>query len=311
MKVISHEQVQQCLNFEDLVETLKEGFSKPATMPKRLVFPLDASPNNHDAFAVLPAWNEAVIGVKSFTYFPQNSEQGFDSLYSKIMLFSRENGVPLALVDGTSVTYWRTAAISALASKLLSKVQAKTLVLFGSGNLAPYLIRAHLSVRAFEKITIVARNLDKALSLCDFVKREFPNVSIECCDKASKTLIAQADVICTATGSHQPLFNGEWLKLGTHVDLLGNHHQDARECDSATITRGKVFVDSRANVLNEAGELLIPIQEGTFSEDGVLAELSELCKKPFQRDENDITIFKSVGTALADLITAHHVYKAC
>lgn len=310
MKIITKEQVENALSFSTLIAALHEGFAKPASMPKRQVYALSENVNNHDAFAVLPAWNDDVIGVKSFTYFPNNAQQGFESLYSKIMLFSRANGLPLALVDGTSVTYWRTAAISALASQLLSREDSTHLVLFGSGNLARYLIEAHLSVRPLKKVTIIARNRDKALSLVNHLALGYPSITFETLEKPDQAVIASADVICCATGSHQPLFEGDWLSAGTHVDLLGNHHRDARECDTQSILKSTVFVDSRANVLNEAGELLIPISEGVFNENQVVAELSELCKTPYVRTEHEITLFKSVGTALADLIAANLVYKA-
>lgn len=310
MKIITKEQVENALSFSSLIAALHEGFAKPASMPKRQVYALSDNVNNHDAFAVLPAWNDDVIGVKSFTYFPNNGQQGFESLYSKIMLFSRANGLPLALVDGTSVTYWRTAAISALASQLLSREDSTHLVLFGSGNLARYLIEAHLSARPLKKVTIIARNRDKALSLVSHLALGYPSITFETLERPDQAVIASADVICCATGSHQPLFEGDWLSAGTHVDLLGNHHRDARECDTQSILKSTVFVDSRANVLNEAGELLIPIREGVFNENQVVAELSELCKTPYIRTEQEITLFKSVGTALADLIAAHLVYRA-
>lgn len=310
MKIITKEQVENALSFSSLIAALHDGFAKPASMPKRQVYALSENVNNHDAFAVLPAWNKDVIGVKSFTYFPNNAQHGFESLYSKIMLFSRANGLPLALVDGTSVTYWRTAAISALASQLLSRKNSTRFVLFGSGNLARYLIEAHLSVRTFEKVTIIARNRDKALSLVSHLTLSYPSITFETLDRPEQAVIASADVICCATGSHQPLFEGDWLSAGTHVDLLGNHHRDARECDTQSILKSTVFVDSRANVLNEAGELLIPLSEGVFNENQVVAELSELCKTPYVRTEQEITLFKSVGTALADLIAANLVYRA-
>ena len=139
MKIITAEQVNQCLSFELLVPLLESAFSKPFTMPQRKVFHLDDSGQSNDAFALLPSWNDEVIGTKAFTYFPDNEvDKGLASLYSKIMLFKRQTGEPLALVDGTSVTYWRTAAISALASRLLSKESSKSMVLFGTGNLAPF-----------------------------------------------------------------------------------------------------------------------------------------------------------------------------
>lgn len=307
MRIISVDEVHSSLNFNKVIESLRIGFAKPAGTPARQVFELSEDESNHDAFAVLPAWNDEVVGVKSFTYFPSNAEKGFKSLYSKIMLFDRAHGEPLALVDGTSVTLWRTAAVSALASDYLSKKDAKHLVFFGSGNLSSFMIKAHMSVRDIKKVTIIARNKDKVQSLQASLAAQFPDVEFRGGESDQQT-IASADIISCGTGSHEPLFKGEWISEGTHIDLIGNHHKQFRECDTATILKSKVFVDSRANVLNEAGELLIPIAEGVFDKNDVIAELSELKSLSFERRAQDITLFKSVGTALSDLLTAHLVY---
>jgi 1-pyrroline-2-carboxylate reductase [NAD(P)H] len=126
-------------------------------MPKRNVYELDNSDSNHDALEVLPAWNQNVIGVKVFTYFPENNQAGYHSRYSTIMLFSRTHGEPLVLVDDTRITLWRTATISALASRYLSRENSEHLVFFGSGNLAEYImVRAHLAVRNCKRVTRVA-----------------------------------------------------------------------------------------------------------------------------------------------------------
>ncbi|MCO7187153.1 MULTISPECIES: ornithine cyclodeaminase family protein [unclassified Pseudoalteromonas] len=305
MKIIDREQVQKALSFPILIAALQRGFASEHAMPKRSVFELDPRADNHDAFAVLPAWNDSVIGVKAFTYFPDNEAQGKASLYSKIMLFDREHGVPLALVDGTQVTLWRTAAVSALAASYLAREDAKHLIMFGAGKLAPYMVRAHLAVRDYDKVTLIARNPDKAASLQASLVTMFPEVRFEL-GQSRAEVIGAADVICTATGSHKPLFDGRWLKAGTHIDLIGNHHKNAREIDTATLLASRVFVDSKANVLNEAGELLIPMEQGVFKAEQIEAELADMARENrYLRSHNsEITLFKSVGTALSDLVAA-------
>ncbi len=311
MKIISQQQVQENLTFAELIPLLKQRFSRPFSMPQRQVFSLTDDDNNHDAFALLPSWNDEVIGNKAFTYFPDNADKhDLPGLFSKIMLFKRQTGEPLALVDGTSVTYWRTAAISALASQLLSRENAKHLFLFGTGNLAAYIIAAHLSVRKLEQITIWGRNAAKVQQLINTCSKQFPQVSFHTSIDISQE-IPHADIIVCATGAKSPLFSGELLKAGSHVDCLGNHLVDARECDSTTITRAKVYVDSLTNTLNEAGELLLPIEEGVFSKQDIIGELADMCKKPeiLRQSEQEITLFKSVGTAISDLVAAHLVYQ--
>ena len=311
MKLIDAEQVNRSLQFPALIAALDQGFQQDFGMPQRQVFALSQDPLKHDGFAVLPAWNQDVIGVKAFTYFPENTQQGYASLYSKILLFSREHGVPLAMVDGTSVTYWRTAAVSALASRYLSRSNSKRLLLLGTGKLVIPLVIAHLAVRELTQVFLWGRNAAKVTELKQHLQLIFPQLEfVEVQDLAAST--ALADIIVSATGSSTPLIFGASVRAGTHVDLLGNHSPAARECDSALIAKASVFVDSRQNVLNEAGELLIPIQEGLFQAADIKGELADLCSKKCagRENENEITVFKSVGTALSDLIAAHLVYKS-
>ncbi|MFH6954547.1 ornithine cyclodeaminase family protein [Pseudoalteromonas sp. XMcav1-K] len=310
MKIIEKERVLSSLTFDALINALNTSFAGNFLMPQRQVFELQPGDPSHNAFAVLPAWDEEVIGVKSFTYFPQNGEAGFESLYSKIMLFDRAHGVPLALVDGTSVTLWRTAAVSALAARYLAREDAEHLVFFGSGNLASYMIKAHLSVRSYRKVTIIGRNRGKVDSLISQLQSEFSHVAF-IAGQSDKETIASACTISCATGSPEPLFDGNWLSAGAHIDLIGNHHKHCRECDTQTVTQSEVYVDGLTNVLNEAGELLIPMAEGAFSQQQIKGELADLCAKRVsgRRQENSITLFKSVGTALSDLVAANLVYK--
>lgn len=312
MKIIDKEQVHDSLNFAVLIPLLKASFAKPFHMPQRQVHTLapDDS-NNHDAFALLPSWNDEVIGNKMFTYFPNNQAgHGLPGLFSKIMLFSRQTGKPLALVDGTSVTYWRTAAISALASQLLSRTDSQHLMLFGTGNLATYLLHAHISVRDLKKVTIWGRSAKKIQTLINEFSLLYPYISFYMSLDLEQE-IPYVDIICCATASKKPLFNGYWVSKGCHVDCLGNHMADARECDSALMARASVYVDSLVNTLNEAGELLIPIEEGVFKANDVVAELADMCKQPevLRKSANEITLFKSVGTAISDLVAAYLVYQ--
>lgn len=312
MKVINFEQVQRNLTFDELIPLLKQSFSKPFHMPQRQVHLLAPEDHNkHDAFALLPSWNDEVIGNKMFTYFPNNSvEHDLPGLFSKIMLFRRKTGEPLALVDGTSVTYWRTAAISALASQLLSRENSQHLMLFGTGNLAAYLLHAHISVRPLKKVTLWGRSADKVQKLINEFSSLYPNISFYTSLDVDQE-IPHVDIICCATGAKTPLFDGQLISKGSHIDCLGNHMADARECDSATITKARVFVDSLTNTLHEAGELLIPINEGVFSAEAIVGELTDMCKQPdlLRQSTDEITLFKSVGTAVSDLVAAYLVFQ--
>ncbi|MDB2386458.1 ornithine cyclodeaminase family protein [Shewanella sp.] len=311
MQVITAESVHQSLNFKELVDALDETFSRPAGMPQRQVFSLDEAASHTDAFAVLPSWNEKTIAVKAFTYFPENPKKdpALASLYSKILIFSRETGEPQALVDGTSVTYWRTAAISALGSHYLSREGSTKLLVCGTGNLASFMALAHATVRPIKQIKIWGRNEDKAHATIELIRKQRPDIDVIWCDNL-EVAVREADIISCATGSASPLFPGDWVQAGTHTDFVGNHNHDRRECDSTLIQKSTVFVDSKINVFAEAGELLLPVEEGVFSLDDVKGELAQLCKAGQLARENDeqITLFKTVGTALSDLVGAQLVY---
>jgi 1-pyrroline-2-carboxylate reductase [NAD(P)H] len=310
MRVISAEEVQANLKYPDLVDSLQKAFSNPFTMPPRQVFLLDDKEDNHDAFALLPSWNDSAIGVKAFTYFP-NPRPGYQSLYSKIMLFDRASGEPLALVDGTSVTFWRTAGISGLASRLLSRADSETLLLLGTGNLSTFIIRAQASVRKLKRVLVWGRNRERAEKVTKQMADELENVEFSVVDDV-KSACGQADIVVSATGSHEPLVMGDWIREGTHTDFIGNHHATKRECDTALVVKSKVYADSRVNCFKEAGEILVPLSEGAVQKEHVVGELTEMCigSVPLRTNNQEITLFKSIGMALSDLVGASCVYRA-
>lgn len=309
MKVISAEEVHAALSYPALVDALEDAYSKEFKMPPRQVFLLDDDDANHDAFALLPSWNGDVIGVKAFTYFP-SPKPGNKSLYSQILLFNRDGGQPLALVDGTSVTFWRTAGISGLATRLLSREDSETMLLLGTGNLAPYMIRANASVRPLKRVLVWGRNADKAQAVIDGVSQDLPSIDFSIAGDV-QSACSEADIIVSATGSHEPLVMGDWVKPGTHTDFIGNHHATKRECDTELVVKSKVYADSRVNAFKEAGEILVPISEGKFAKEDIAGELTEMCAKsiPLRESPEEITLFKSIGMAMSDLVGASLVYR--
>ncbi len=305
MKIIEAADVHRVLNFPDLVNALRETFGSPAGTPRRTVFQLNENDPFHDAFAVLPAWSTEAIGVKAFTYLPSNAPKGRQILHSQILLFSRETGAPMALVDGTTVTYWRTAAIAALAADFLARRDAQRLLICGTGNLSSYMTQAHAAVRKYSDIAIWGRNPVNAKKAVEAIKAKRPDLN---CRMAGdlESEVRQADVISCATAAKQPLILGAWVRPGTHTDFFGNHERKNRECDSDLVVKARVYVDSRANVMNEAGEILVPIEEGRITDAHVLGEMAELCSGAVKGrgGSDEITLFKSVGTALSDLAAA-------
>ncbi|MCL1078111.1 ornithine cyclodeaminase family protein [Parashewanella spongiae] len=312
MIIIPAEVVHNSLTFADLIQTLQLTFSKPFSMPQRKVYELDENSSSHDAFAVLPSWNDETIAVKAFTYLPDNPKQSADlkSIYAQIMIFDRSTGLPQAVVDGTSATYWRTAAVSALACDYLARSDASTLLICGTGNLAAYMALAHASVRNIKEIKVWGRSSNKIQHVVDEILQKRPDIIVS----ESQSLeddVPWADIISCATRSPVPLFSSSLVTEGTHVDLVGNHVKTCREVDTQLVVRSEVYVDAKVNTFSEAGELLMPVKEGAFNLDEVKGELSQLCKGDvYGRDnDKDITLFKSVGTALADLACAQLVYQ--
>lgn len=231
------------------------------------------------------------------------------------VLFNSQTGLTLASLDATELTVYRTSCISALASQYLSRKESNTLVMVGAGSLAPHLIRAHLAVRPSVKRVIVwNRTVEKAKILVERLRKEdgFEGVCFE-----SKACLEEAvqlgDIVSCATNSGIPLVKGAELKAGTHLDLVGSFKHSMVECDDEAIRRGRVFIDSEAALL-EAGELVGALERGVITRDGIAGDLVDLIKGEKvmgRRDSEDITVFKSVGSAVVDLLSAQLVYETC
>lgn len=228
------------------------------------------------------------------------------------MLFNAETGQPAAVMDGTELTLYRTACVSALASVYLSREDSEVLVMVGAGALAPHLIRAHIAARpSIKKVIIWNRNIAKAISLADQMLNdpEFSGISFN----PSKHLdddVAVADIVTCATNSETPLVSGAQLKPGTHLDLVGSFKESMKECDDEAIKKGKVYVDNEVAMV-EAGELVGAFKRDVIRPDDVVGTLAEVVRgeKVGRRDSEEITVFKSVGSAVVDLLSAQLVYE--
>ncbi|CAN5623607.1 ornithine cyclodeaminase family protein [soil metagenome] len=308
LKIIEAEDVQRVLDFPMLIAALREAFGAPASVPRRVLFRLDEDGPGREVFALLPAWTDDVIAVKAFTHMPANAAAGRETVHASILLFDRATGRPTTAADGTSITYWRTAAVSALAADYLARRDAHRLLLCGTGSLAPYMALAHAAVRPIDDVAVWGRNAERAARTADVITGRRPDLRCHVVDDLESAAL-QADVISCATASPEPIIRGDWVRPGTHTDFCGNHEREARECDTDLVVRARVFVDSRVNVMNEAGEILIPIAEGRIDEHAIVGELADLCtgRVSGRGADDEITLFKSVGTALSDLAAARLV----
>ena len=304
IRIFDAADVARAAPYADLVDALHAGHRRPAAVCERIVYgPADTD----EKFMALPAWEAGeAIGIKLATIFPDNPTHGRPSVQAVVMLFDGETGAPLALIDGTELTYRKTAADSALGARFLARHDARTLLMVGAGGMAPHLIAAHRAVRpTIERVLVWNRTLEKADRL---VAAGIADEVVADLEIAAR----EADVISTATMAKDPLICGEWLQPGTHVDCVGAYLPDHREVDERAVVIAELFVDSRVAAIEEGGDLVIPIAAGVIDESHVRADLTELClgSHPGRSGPEAITMFQNGGGGHLDLIVAQHVWNA-
>ncbi|MDO6446647.1 ornithine cyclodeaminase family protein [Colwellia sp. 1_MG-2023] len=309
MLSINAETVHQALTFPKLVNALEIAFTESIEVPPRLHFDMEnPTASRETTLLMMPAWQAGdVAGIKLVTVAPENSQKNLPSIQGTYILLDVDTGSMKAMMDAPSLTAKRTAAASALASRYLSRENSQTLLVVGTGTLAPQLIAAHASVRPITQVYVWGRDINKAQQVCHQV--EDLNVTCTAVDDL-KAYVNKADIISCATLSTEPLIFGKWLQDGQHLDMVGAYRPDMREMDDACLTRSKVFVDNFESAVRETGDIAIPLAEKVIEIADINADLFSLCRKSFEfkRNANDITVFKSVGHALEDLAAAKLVF---
>lgn len=311
MRTIDPATVNELLDAPSLVVALHAAFRDGAVTPVRHHHTIPMGARDDATLLLMPAWDSEVpprhIGVKTVTVHPDNPSQNpaapQPSVQGTYLLLDGQTGAPRALIDGPALTARRTAAASALASRYLSRPDSQRLVMVGTGRLAPDLITAHCAERPIEHVAVWGRNPANTDKLVQQMSGHgFP---VEACGDL-EAAIARADIVSCATTSRTPVFDGAWLAPGTHVDLVGGFRPDMREADDTAIGRARIFVDTRAGAMAEAGDIVQPLEAGLITADDIVAELSELCRDEHigRASVGEITLFKSVGTALEDLAAA-------
>ena len=305
---IDAEAVRRHLDDASLVDALEAAHRQPPPAAERLLLEQPGADGHSDAFLIWPAWQPGeALGIKLVTSFPANPErgEGLPTIQALYLLFDGENGRPLALIDGTELTFWKTAADSALGARFLARRDARRLLMIGAGALAPALIRAHLAVRpGIEVVRIWNRTPEKAAAIASEVSGVDAAVAPDL--EAESRL---ADVISAATGATEPLIRGAWLKPGAHVDLVGGFSPKMREADDDVVRRAEIYVDSRWFTVGQAGDLTQPIAAGVIGPDDVRGDLFDLAtgRVPGRTRSDAITLFKNGGGAHLDLMTACHL----
>lgn len=288
-----------------LVKALEQGFAAEVSAPPRTHVSLASDRPSPDTLLMMPAWNEDVLGIKLATIHPGNGNINLPAVHASYVLKNRHTGEDLALMDGIVLTQLRTAATSALASSMLSREDATCLLMVGAGSLALPLIEAHCAVRSISRILVWNRSKNRAARLASSCS--MPVTVVE--DLASACI--EADVISCATLSTEALICGANVRPGTHVDLVGAYRSDMRESDTSLIRQSSVFVDTFEGAQQEAGDLLLASTESDWSFDRIEADLATLCQQHHagRGTPDQITVFKSVGASLQDLIAASLAWK--
>jgi len=313
MQVIGADEVRARADLPRLIESLERAFRSEAVVPQRSILPMPGG-NGGRQFLVMPAFDpDGSAAVKLVTYVPENASRGLPTVQAAVVAFSRE-GTPVAVLDGTMVTRIRTAAASALASKFLSRADSSRLTVVGTGALAPWMAAAHAIMRPIGRIDVWGRRPGRVAATIDAIREIVkPQVTV-CAASALEDSVRAADIVTCATSSPTPLVAGRWLKAGSFVDLVGSFSPSTREADDDAVRRARLFVDTFEGALAEAGDLIDPIARGVISRDRVEGELADLVtgRVRGRQTAEEITLFKSVGTALEDLAAAQFLLaKGC
>ena len=306
--VLTQSEVERLLDMEGCIESMADVLEALARgelyQPLRsIAFP----PGETSGMGLMPAHRAGAApayALKTICLFPDNPTRGLDAHQGTVTLFSGETGEVRALMNASAITAIRTAAVSGVATRLLAREDARELAILGSGVQGRSHIEAMRAVRPFERIRIASRTLANAQALAAETGAE----AVETAEEA----VRGADVVVTATNSSEPVLNREWLKPGAHVNAVGSSIRTTRELDTATIAACSLFVDRRESTVNEAGDYLMPLEEGAIpGPEHIRAELGEILagEHPGRTSPDELTVFKSLGLAVEDLAAAEYVVR--
>jgi ornithine cyclodeaminase/alanine dehydrogenase-like protein (mu-crystallin family) len=305
--VLNQSEVGQLLDMEGCIEAMAgilEALARGELFQplRSIAFP----PGEKSGIGLMPAHRSgasAAYSLKTICLFPDNPTRGLDAHQGTVTLFSGETGQVRALMNASAITAIRTAAVSAVATRLLAREDASELAILGSGVQGRSHIEAMRAVKPWERIRIASRTHEHAQALA----QETGADAVESVEEA----VRGADVVVTATTSSEPVLRHEWLKPGAHVNAVGSSVKTARELDTATIVASSLFVDRRESTLNEAGDYLVPFEEGAIGLDHIKAEIGEILTgaHPGRTAPDELTVFKSLGLAVEDLAAAEYVVR--
>jgi ornithine cyclodeaminase/alanine dehydrogenase-like protein (mu-crystallin family) len=308
MKIFDAAATAQALPFERLVPALQSLFAQGCEVPPRHVHEVPVPGGVPFTSLIMPAWIPGrYYGIKTINIAPGNAQSGLPGLHASYLLCDGASGQPLAVIDGDAITHRRTAAASALAARWLARSDARHLLVVGAGQVARLLPHAYRAVLPIERVSLWARDAVKAQALAAQLRAQgFAAQAVT--DLASAC--AQADVVSCATLATEPVVQGEWLRRGTHLDLIGSFTPAMREADDACFAGASIYLDTEEG-LKKSGELLGPMSRGVFGARDVRGTLATLSRGEAQGRTSaaERTVFKSVGSALEDLAAAILVHE--
>jgi len=314
MVVLDRNDVTRLLPMDECIDVMAAALATVARgnaiLPLRPMIRLPDSPN---IFALMPAYlgEPKSVGVKVLTVFPVNHGTAIDAHQGAVLLFEAEHGRLLAILDATTVTAIRTAAVSAVATRLLAREGAEDLAILGAGTQGVMHLQAMTVVRPIRRVRVWSRTTEHARSLAQLARERF-DLHAEVSSTPAQA-VERSTIVCTTTASPLPILEGHWLQPGTHINAVGACIPTTRELDTEAVRRARLYVDRRESALAEPGDILIPLREGAITTDHIVAEVGELLleggDRRGRRSDDEITIFKSLGLAVEDLAAAHHVYQ--
>ena len=311
--VLDSRQIRALLPMTECIELMADALTALARgevfQPLRTII---RPPEARGLLGLMPAFRageRGAFGMKAICVFPGNPAMGKDAHQGAVMLFSRETGEMLALMNASEITAIRTAAVSAVATRLLAREDAQQLAIIGAGVQARTHLAALAAVRTIKHARIACRNIEHAEELARELQPQFsfPIEPVQTNEEA----VRDAELIVTATSSLEPVINKDWISPGAHVNAIGTHSPNSREIDGATMAAARVFTDRRESVLNEAGDYLLAAKEGLVTPESIQGEIGELLigSKSGRRSATEITLFKSLGLAIEDVMTANYLYN--
>jgi len=311
MLVLNAEQIRSLATTPRVIEALRKTFAAGVVTTVRTPTQMPGGSADRLFVSMLAMDQSGGPVIKLLTILPENRPKGLLTVQGAIVVFAK-TGVPVAILDGTVITHLRTGAASALASSYLSREDSSHLVILGTGALAPTMAASHCAVRSIKRVSVWGRRPEQAKATAEAIRAKVgASIAVAVTDSIEKA-VATADIVSSSTSSPTPILAGKWLKPGTHVDLVGSFQPTKRESDDDVVLRSRIFVDTFHGALHEGGDVVEPISRGVISRDRIEGELADLASGRVKgRGSNDeVTLFKSVGTAIEDLATARMLVEA-